>query len=295
MRTIVVVVAMVCLLPAVASAQPPPAAPAQPGPPEQPDMGQALKQMGGDNEGEAIIKLIAQATGMDPAQAMLLMMLAGEGGGGKDLVGMILFSQMLRAAGGTQTAAIMVADTLLVIEDGTVYRINVGEMKVEGSVRYRPPKGGGEAPAEMGQVLKQAKEKAEQTMCLSNMKQLCVAALMYVQDHNGTLPAEGWPDALEAYTRNRQIYICPLAPGKPVGYALNEKVAGVKADGVRSPADTVLFFESDEGGEIPFGGLDALVAKPRHLGGVILGFVDGHAKVVPLEEARKLLQREINE
>jgi len=289
MRTIVVVLGMVCLLSVVASAQPPPAAPVQPGPPEPPDMGQALKQMGVDNEGAAIIKMIAQATGMDPGQAMLLMMLAGEGGGGKDLVGMMLFSQMLRAAGGTQTTAVVAGDKLLVIEDGTVYRINVADMKVEGSVRYRPPKAAGEAPAEMAQVLKQAKEKAEQTTCLSNMKQLCLAALMYAQDQ-GQLPAEGWPDALEAYTKNRQIYVCPAAPDKPIGYALNEKVAGVKADAVRNPADTVLFFESDEGGEIPFGGPDALVAKARHLGGVVLGFVDGHAKVVPLEEARRLLQ-----
>ncbi|MFQ3612018.1 MAG: prepilin-type N-terminal cleavage/methylation domain-containing protein [Fimbriimonadales bacterium] len=76
-------------------------------------------------------------------------------------------------------------------------------------------------------VFAQAREKARQTTCASNVKQLLTAALMYQQDYdekfhrlltgartlnnnpNGPDQAFGWEDALYPYTKNTAIYSCP--------------------------------------------------------------------------------------
>lgn len=81
-------------------------------------------------------------------------------------------------------------------------------------------------------VFAQARAKARQTACLSNMRQMGFAAQMYAQDTDETLPlaatatATGflnWHDLLDPYVKNKQVWICPdsQAPvtdiyGKPV-------------------------------------------------------------------------------
>ncbi|MFW5867445.1 MAG: DUF1559 domain-containing protein, partial [Armatimonadota bacterium] len=68
-------------------------------------------------------------------------------------------------------------------------------------------------------VFARAREKARQTACLSNVKQIALATQMYAQDHGEMLPQGGtwspddvmirWYDALEPYLKNEQILICP--------------------------------------------------------------------------------------
>jgi prepilin-type N-terminal cleavage/methylation domain-containing protein/prepilin-type processing-associated H-X9-DG protein len=65
-------------------------------------------------------------------------------------------------------------------------------------------------------VFAQAREKARQTVCLSNMKQMGLAVHMYAQDYDETLPLDGhvtktftWVYSLDPYTKNRFIYRCP--------------------------------------------------------------------------------------
>ncbi len=81
-------------------------------------------------------------------------------------------------------------------------------------------------------VFAQAREKARQTSCLSNTKQLGTAYMMYLQDYDETFPPHvtertadpGTPDTqlarapfsyktkLDPYVKNQQIYKCPSAP-----------------------------------------------------------------------------------
>jgi len=84
-------------------------------------------------------------------------------------------------------------------------------------------------------VFAKAREKARQTSCLSNMKQLGLATMMYCQDYDEMYPTRwkccaglqwplAWPWVLEPYINNRQIYICPSEGGHPwygqgTGYA----------------------------------------------------------------------------
>ncbi|GAB4454974.1 MAG: hypothetical protein OHK0029_10350 [Armatimonadaceae bacterium] len=64
-------------------------------------------------------------------------------------------------------------------------------------------------------VFAQAREKARQTACLSNMKQIGLGILMYVQDYDNRLPTYTWPESymvgarLEPYIKNDDIFRCP--------------------------------------------------------------------------------------
>jgi prepilin-type N-terminal cleavage/methylation domain-containing protein/prepilin-type processing-associated H-X9-DG protein len=72
-------------------------------------------------------------------------------------------------------------------------------------------------------VFAQAREKARGAACLSNMKQIGTANMMYAQDHDDFLPygyAYTWPgqkelywwqDLCRPYVKNEAVYTCPSA------------------------------------------------------------------------------------
>ncbi len=71
-------------------------------------------------------------------------------------------------------------------------------------------------------VFARAREKARQTSCLSNLKQIGLAALMYAQDYDETFtgsnqncapPNLAWSQLIEPYLKNEQILICPSFGG----------------------------------------------------------------------------------
>jgi prepilin-type N-terminal cleavage/methylation domain-containing protein/prepilin-type processing-associated H-X9-DG protein len=81
-------------------------------------------------------------------------------------------------------------------------------------------------------VFAQAREKARQTSCLSNQKQLGLGVMMYAQDYDETYPMTAnyaeptvtrtlWSDQVAPYLKNRDIFKCPSAvsPGYPNGWA----------------------------------------------------------------------------
>jgi prepilin-type N-terminal cleavage/methylation domain-containing protein/prepilin-type processing-associated H-X9-DG protein len=97
-------------------------------------------------------------------------------------------------------------------------------------------------------VFARAREKARQTSCLSNLKQLGLAVHMYAQDYDEKLtfaqtyapPTRNyymrwfypddpsatqnlyyWHDSLEPYIKNEQIYLCPSRKNDWTGYSWN--------------------------------------------------------------------------
>jgi prepilin-type processing-associated H-X9-DG protein len=76
-------------------------------------------------------------------------------------------------------------------------------------------------------VFAQAREKARQTACLSNMKQIGIGIMMYKQDYDETFPAfklqeypggiatynaarpYGWADSFQSYIKNTDVMRCP--------------------------------------------------------------------------------------
>jgi prepilin-type N-terminal cleavage/methylation domain-containing protein/prepilin-type processing-associated H-X9-DG protein len=90
-------------------------------------------------------------------------------------------------------------------------------------------------------VFAQAREKARGASCLSNTKQIGLAISMYTQDYDEVLPMGGnggptlqnrWYHWVKAYQTNRQINVCPSAPGQRPGdydvggYGCNINVMG---------------------------------------------------------------------
>ncbi|MCS6918853.1 MAG: DUF1559 domain-containing protein [Fimbriimonadales bacterium] len=67
-------------------------------------------------------------------------------------------------------------------------------------------------------VFAQAREKARQTQCLSNGKQIGLGLLMYTNDYDNRLPVYNWPESyiiaarILPYTKNREIFKCPSSP-----------------------------------------------------------------------------------
>jgi len=70
-------------------------------------------------------------------------------------------------------------------------------------------------------VFARAREKARQSSCMSNLKQLATCTLMYVQDYDETFPmsiywggtfAVTFYHELDPYIKNQQVYQCPSKP-----------------------------------------------------------------------------------
>lgn len=75
-------------------------------------------------------------------------------------------------------------------------------------------------------VFAQAREKARQTACLNNEKQINLGILQYIQDYDECFPVSvvnrsatpaagtqiGWVDGIQPYVKNLQIFQCPSEP-----------------------------------------------------------------------------------
>ena len=126
-------------------------------------------------------------------------------------------------------------------------------------------------------VFARAREKAQQASCMSNVKQLELAALMYDQDYHQLPDGSRWCDEITPYIRNSAIFVCPQGGGGPSDYAINSAVAGISATTITQPAAVVSIFDSTSGWNQQGG---ASIVAPRHNNGANIGFVDGHVKWV---------------
>lgn len=158
-------------------------------------------------------------------------------------------------------------------------------------------------------VFARAREKARQTSCASNLKQLGLSLAMYAQDYDGGLPwhcraipndsSTGWNTQLYPYVRNEELYHCPsdawrnrsrLCGG--YGYNLSrqdlgsglEQVGCDKANRgtIEYPAHTIAMSDSDGTKWIGhWNGSDVQQLDfDKHNDGTNCAFVDGHVKWV---------------
>ena len=151
-------------------------------------------------------------------------------------------------------------------------------------------------------VFARAREKARQTSCLSNVKQIMLGVRMYLDDFDEVYPLRyqggGWPNVIQPYLKNTQIYKCPSYDGANGygaccgGFFRSGTVCRKDAEVVQ-PAQKIVIWDStgyiqhypkcaNSGSSCHNGNLDA-----RHNEGVNIGFADGHAKWLKDSEARK--------
>lgn len=167
-------------------------------------------------------------------------------------------------------------------------------------------------------VFARAREKARQTSCLSNLKQMVLSVQMYAQDYDETFPMSVYLSGTDAYStyhvlmpyiKNYQILNCPSEPGSltatelqnlgmPIAPGFDETSYvfnfAVFEDGPSNPltgsSDSVVALAEvgrpaetvvmyDGDLTVDGGGIAGRVI-PRHNDMVNANFVDGHAKVV---------------
>lgn len=125
-------------------------------------------------------------------------------------------------------------------------------------------------------VFATARQKARTAACQSNLKEIALAMSMYAQDHHDRLPMkDNWCDALIPYTKNEELFRCPSLPDQRCGYAYNAELSKVSVSSIKSPAQTVSFFDAKGGWNLAGG---AQLQDRRHQDGINLAFTDGHVK-----------------
>ncbi|MCX7599849.1 MAG: DUF1559 domain-containing protein [Armatimonadetes bacterium] len=156
-------------------------------------------------------------------------------------------------------------------------------------------------------VFARAREKARQTSCLSNVKQIALAMMMYAQDYDECymvvdhVIGYDWWMPLQAYVKNSQIFRCPSRQANPAtepatDYLLNGLFAhGSPMAMFDRPADQIVIAERERGAPatcyhpwpddhtswddlFAYSEFADLIAKQPHNDGDNYGFADGHAK-----------------
>ena len=157
-------------------------------------------------------------------------------------------------------------------------------------------------------ALGKAREKAAQTDCLNNQKQLVLSFMMYVADFKETFPyyTDGVPGAgaeggwiyydkfpvptsgqfdpsrgtLYPYVNTKKVYLCRLDNSKSINsYSANGHTKGAKTSEVSASSETPLLLEegtpktSDDGF---FASTN--IVNNRHSKGANYAFCDGHAE-----------------
>ena len=123
-------------------------------------------------------------------------------------------------------------------------------------------------------VFARAREKARQTSCLNNVKQMALACQMYSQDYDETVApcyisgapsvCNTWWEFLDPYIKNQQVFDCPSghwpsppahpnyphACGSRIDYGMNSDCATYGSRTrtlaqVQYPAETIIMFDGE--------------------------------------------------
>jgi len=117
-------------------------------------------------------------------------------------------------------------------------------------------------------VFASARGKARQTVCLSNMRQIAVAMLLFADEHNEKLPnADSWAEAIQPYLKSHEVLRCPSdSSDAETSYAMNPALSGKSLGLISDSSNTVLLYET------------GYEDNPRHNGGNCYAFADSHVK-----------------
>ena len=125
-------------------------------------------------------------------------------------------------------------------------------------------------------VFAKAREKARQSTCINNQRQIAIAISMYAQDHDELLPA------LDSVWANLNLpkgtLLCPTAnKSLQNGYVYSSFLSGVALGDIVNPVTEGMTFDgvSTAGSAQNIFYTGANLAK-RHDGNLILSYVDGH-------------------
>ena len=136
-------------------------------------------------------------------------------------------------------------------------------------------------------ALSQARLAARRAVCISNLKQLGIATMVYAQDNNDRYPsADKWCDLLKPYYKDDKLLVCPSAGQAKCSYAINKNLPEF-TEQVERPAETILLFESRPGWN-QSGGTELLTTENHQGKGCNILFCDGHVEFVRTQDINNL-------
>jgi prepilin-type N-terminal cleavage/methylation domain-containing protein/prepilin-type processing-associated H-X9-DG protein len=161
-------------------------------------------------------------------------------------------------------------------------------------------------------VFARARAKAQQTTCLSNVKQIQLGFAMYASDNNDMYPGSGdfwgsypsWPNAIYPYVSNGQIFLCPADAKLSSGGVINYTSSGFSNTVTRGsygynwggsfyisfksgmagvnvwpyPAAMMVITDAINDNVGQYTDCAANATAARHNGGCDQSYMDGHAK-----------------
>ncbi len=142
-------------------------------------------------------------------------------------------------------------------------------------------------------VFAKAREKARQTNCLNNVKQMSLASLQYAQDYDERYTTYRypdpyyWPDKLDPYIKNQQIRKCPSRGTGTFEYGFNYVHGnGWAMATVQYPAQHLMICDNQNqlagcsylGHSTPGSATYTPGVVPPHNEGINIAYMDGHTK-----------------
>ncbi len=158
-------------------------------------------------------------------------------------------------------------------------------------------------------VFARAREKAKQTSCASNLKQVGTSMLMYVQDYDERFPLDdggtddctdraypwAWYNAIMPYMKNDQLLLCPAVSAgifcnilPATDYSANNAILNNIISRINYPGQTIMLLERQrdknnvtEGwGDFSWRINNERSTLERHFGAINYVMVDGHVKLL---------------
>ena len=161
-------------------------------------------------------------------------------------------------------------------------------------------------------VFAKAREKARQSSCASNMKQIALGIMQYCQDYDEKFfnhcgmprvgntsdgfPEHCWPYCVAPYIKNTQVFMCPSAAtiAYPNSIGLNFRGVDLKSLGAfTKPAETIMLMDSTSVVFCQPGNTGTCCAanggtgrwRESHNDGMNSAWVDGHVKWIKKSDA----------
>ena len=135
-------------------------------------------------------------------------------------------------------------------------------------------------------VFAKAREKARQTSCMNNQKQISTALLMYAQDNDETFPPAS--SVWQQVKLPAQVYICPTKGNKfPNGYVYNSALDSQALGTFSDPTGMLMTADGQHTGTVnpstyPNVAYDSADYDLRHTNMLVSSFVDGHVTLSKL-------------
>jgi len=131
-------------------------------------------------------------------------------------------------------------------------------------------------------VFAKAREKARQTSCLNNERQIVTAMIMYTQDHNQVLPTgnQFWG----VINLDKGALKCPTKARQVNGYVYNGLLGGKSLGDYDKPQEAVVVGDGKDGLTPANVASTTDGFDPRHGGKYMIGYLDSHVLIVSSDD-----------